>query len=85
MRELGFKNLLKDEYQGSFITSFYDPEEADYDFTKFYNLFKRKGFVVYLEKVSKISAFRIGNSSDVYPEDMRWLLKAIEEYMYWEK
>jgi len=85
MKKLGFRTILKDEYQGSFITSFYSPEEPGYDFVKFYNLLKKKAFVIYPGKVSKISAFRIGNIGDVYPRDMRRLLKAIRESMYWKK
>ena len=41
--------------------------------------------MIYPGKVSKISAFRIGNIGDVYPRDMRRLLKAIRESMYWKK
>lgn len=84
MRRLGFRTLLPDAYQGHFITSFYSPESAKYDFKTFYNLLKSKGFVIYPGKVSKASAFRIGNIGDVYPNDMERLVKAIEESMFWK-
>jgi 2-aminoethylphosphonate-pyruvate transaminase len=85
MRRLGFKTLLPDEYQSPFITSFYSPENEKYDFNTFYDLLKSKGFVIYPGKVSKISAFRIGNIGHVFPEDMEQLLKTIAESMFWEK
>jgi len=84
MRRLGFKTLLPDAYQGHFITSFYSPENEKYNFKTFYDLLKRKGFVIYPGKVSKASAFRIGNIGDVYPADMERLVKAIEDSMFWK-
>ena len=84
MRRLGFRTLLPDAYQGHFITSFYSPESAKYDFKTFYDLLKGKGFVIYPGKVSKASAFRIGTIGDVYPADMERLVKAIEASMFWK-
>ena len=84
MRRLGFRTLLPDAYQGHFITSFYSPESTKYDFKTFYDLLKGKGFVIYPGKVSKASAFRIGNIGDVYPADMERLVKAIEGSMFWK-
>jgi len=83
MRKLGFRTLLPDAYQGHFITSFYSPESGKYDFKTFYDMLKTKGFVIYPGKVSKASAFRIGNIGDVYPADMERLVKAIESSMFW--
>jgi len=84
MRNLGFKTLLPDAFQSPIITSFCSPEDEKYKFVTFYNLLKKKGFVIYPGKASKISAFRIGNIGDVYPEDIRRLLAAVEQSMYWK-
>lgn len=84
MRRLGFQTLLPDAYQGHFITSFYSPESATYDFKTFYDLLKKKGFVIYPGKVSKASAFRIGNIGDLYPDDMKRLVEAVEKSMFWK-
>jgi 2-aminoethylphosphonate-pyruvate transaminase len=40
--------------------------------------------VIYPGKVSKASAFRIGNIGDVYPTDMERLVKAIAASMFWQ-
>jgi 2-aminoethylphosphonate-pyruvate transaminase len=85
MRRLGFRTLLPDAFQGHFITSFYSPENPKYDFKTFYDKLKAKGFVVYPGKVSKASAFRIGNIGDVYPTDMERLVETIATSMFWEK
>ncbi|MBW1696577.1 MAG: 2-aminoethylphosphonate--pyruvate transaminase [Deltaproteobacteria bacterium] len=83
MRALGFKTLLPDAYQSPIITSFYSPEGKKYDFRSFYNRLKQKGFVIYPGKVSKMSAFRIGNIGHVFPDDMRRLIEAVEKSMFW--
>lgn len=81
MRELGFKTLLSDEKQGCIITSFYYPSD-DFDFTKFYNTLKEKGFVIYPGKISDADTFRIGNIGDIYPDDIKALLQAIKYTNY---
>lgn len=78
MRELGFQTLLSDDKQGCIITSFYYPE-ATFDFAEFYNKLKAKGFVIYPGKISDADTFRIGNIGDIFPDDIRALLKAIRE------
>lgn len=78
MRELGFQTLLSDDKQGCIITSFYYPE-ATFDFADFYNKLKAKGFVIYPGKISDADTFRIGNIGDIFPDDIRALLKAIRE------
>lgn len=83
MRRLGFKTLLPDEFQSPIITPFYNPESEKYNFKKFYDKLKAKGFVIYPGKVTKLDTFRIGNIGDIYPEDIKRLLKAIEESMFW--
>ena len=40
---------------------------------------KSRGFVLYPGKVSKAETFRIGNIGEIYPEDIKRLLKTIEE------
>lgn len=83
MRSLGFATLLKDDDQSPIITSFYSPTHGDYSFKNFYDELKKHGFVIYPGKVSDADCFRIGNIGEVFPQDMRRLISAIEESMYW--
>lgn len=78
MRELGFKTLLADSEQSPIITSFYYPSE-DFNFKKFYQQLKSKGFVIYPGKISQADTFRIGNIGDVFPNDFKKLISAIRE------
>ena len=83
MRELGFQCLLPDDWQSPIITSFYNPENPAYDFGIFYARLKEKGFVIYPGKVTGADSFRIGNIGHVFPEDIRKLLQAVEQCMFW--
>ena len=84
MRKLGFKTLLQDDLHSPIITTFISPESPDYDFFRFYNEMKSRGFVIYPGKVTDFQCFRIGNIGEVYPEDIEKLVLAIEGSMYWD-
>jgi 2-aminoethylphosphonate-pyruvate transaminase len=81
MLALGFQFYLKHEIQGHIITSFLYPTDSKYNFERFYNKLSDKGFVIYPGKLSKTDAFRIGNIGQIFPDDVRALLKAVEEIL----
>lgn len=83
MEQLGFKCVLPKKFHSPIITGFYNPESSDYDFMKFYELLKEKGFVIYPGKVTGIDSFRIGTIGHVFPEDIDRLLLVIKDSMYW--
>jgi len=83
MRKLGFQPLLPDDLHSPIITTFISPENQTYDFIRFYNELKSKGFVIYPGKVTDYQCFRIGNIGEVYEHDMTTLLSAIKDSMYW--
>ena len=79
MRALGFRTLLGEDLQSPIITSFYYPDDAEFEFQKFYDALKSRGFVIYPGKVSHAQCFRIGSIGDVQPEDMTGLVGRISE------
>ena len=81
MRSLGFETLLPDNIQSPIITSFLYPKK-DFDFKSFYAQLKEKGFVIYPRKISQADTFRIGNIGDVYPEDFKHLIEAVQSTKY---
>ncbi|MFY8297196.1 2-aminoethylphosphonate--pyruvate transaminase [Pseudoalteromonas sp. SS15] len=83
MRDLGFETLLPDPLHSPIITSFYSPNEPEYDFKQFYEKLKSLGFVIYPGKVSDADCFRIGNIGEVYQKDIEGLLYAVNEAKYW--
>jgi len=83
MEKLGFRCVLPHSLQSPIITGFYNPEAPGYDFMKFYQLLKGKGFVIYPGKVTGINSFRIGTIGHVFPEDIDRLIVAVESSRYW--
>ncbi len=80
MKQAGFRPLLPQEMQSPIITSFRYPTAA-FLFADFYEEVKKRGFVLYPGKISQEDTFRIGTIGEVYPRDMKNLVKVIEEVM----
>jgi 2-aminoethylphosphonate-pyruvate transaminase len=83
MIELGFAPLLPSTLHSPFITTFMNPEHAEYSFNVFYERLKHRGFVIYPGKVSQADCFRIGSIGEVYKQDIEALLDAISKERYW--
>lgn len=81
MATLGFKEYLRPEIQGHIITSFLYPDNPNFNFEQFYEKLNNRGFVIYPGKLSKASAFRIGNIGHIFPEDVEQLVMAISEVL----
>ncbi|MBX2922216.1 MAG: 2-aminoethylphosphonate--pyruvate transaminase [Chitinophagaceae bacterium] len=84
MHQMGFRQYLEPEIQGHIITSFLYPSSPDFKFERFYEKLNQRGFVIYPGKLSKADAFRIGNIGQIFPDDVRALLKAIAEVLHEE-
>ncbi|GAB1607486.1 uncharacterized protein LOC115217501 [Argonauta hians] len=79
MKSLGFKELLRDLGQGNYIiTSYFFPEDPNFDFKTFYNKLNDLDCVIYPGKVLEANCFRIGTIGEVYPADVKKLLEAIK-------
>ena len=60
MRELGFETLLKNDWLSPIIVTFFCPASPAFDFGRFYELMKSKGFIIYPGKLTVAESFRIG-------------------------
>jgi 2-aminoethylphosphonate-pyruvate transaminase len=60
MRDLGFETLLKDRWLSPIIVTFFCPAHQNFVFSKFYDLMKEKGFIIYPGKLTVVDSFRIG-------------------------
>ncbi|MGE4553807.1 MAG: 2-aminoethylphosphonate--pyruvate transaminase, partial [Desulfovibrionaceae bacterium] len=83
MRELEFRPLLPERWHSPIITSFVSPAAPAYEFGRFYQSLKRRGFVIYPGKVTNADTFRIGTIGHVYPSDVDRLLAAVQASMDW--
>jgi len=76
MRELGFETLLKDHWLSPIIVTFFCPEDPNFVFTTFYELMKKKGFIIYPGKLTAVESFRIGCIGRMDEHIMRRVVKA---------
>ncbi|MFT5487126.1 MAG: 2-aminoethylphosphonate-pyruvate transaminase [Paracoccaceae bacterium] len=79
MAAMGFRTYLSHNLQAPIIVTFHTPEDAAFDFTKFYDGLQRRGFTIYPGKLTKANSFRIGCIGQVFPDDMRAAIAAVAE------
>jgi 2-aminoethylphosphonate-pyruvate transaminase len=79
MRALGFKALLTDALQAPIIATFHTPGHPKFDFQRFYDSLKERGYVIYPGKLTVADSFRIGCIGRITADDMRGALEAVRE------
>jgi 2-aminoethylphosphonate-pyruvate transaminase len=60
MTKLGFKLFLDPRHQAPVIVTFHAPTDPNYDFQKFYDRVREKGFVLYPGKLTQVDTLRVG-------------------------
>lgn len=60
MRGLGFETLLPDQLQAPIIVTFHMPADPRFEFQRFYDGLKDRGYVIYPGKLTVADSFRIG-------------------------
>ncbi|MDE2334745.1 MAG: 2-aminoethylphosphonate--pyruvate transaminase [Rhodospirillales bacterium] len=81
MRALGFRTLLPDALQAPIIVTFHMPPAPGFEFQRFYDGLKERGFVIYPGKLTVAPSFRIGCIGRLDPADMRAALGAVREVL----
>jgi 2-aminoethylphosphonate-pyruvate transaminase len=81
MRALGFKTLLPDARQAPIIVTFHMPSDPRFDFQRFYDGLKDRGYVIYPGKLTVADSFRIGCIGRLNAEHMRGALGAVREVL----
>ena len=79
MRALGFETLLKDRWLSPIIVTFFNPAHPAFDFGRFYDLMKAKGFIIYPGKLTVVDSFRIGCIGRMDEHVMRRVVAAAGE------
>ncbi len=59
LEELGFKNLIKKEWQSGLVVSAIYPNDKNWDFTKVHDYCYERGFTIYPGKISNTNTFRL--------------------------
>ena len=78
MRRIGLSPLLGDNETGPIIQTFATPRDPNFDFTRFYEGLKQRGFIIYPGKLTKKPSFRVGNMGALDHDVMAMLVDATE-------
>jgi 2-aminoethylphosphonate-pyruvate transaminase len=79
MAALGFKPFLDPAVQAPIIVTFHAPAHPAYDFKKFYEAAKARGFLLYPGKLTQVETFRVGCIGAIGPHEMRQAVSAVRE------
>lgn len=79
MRALGFETLLDDQWLSPIIVTFFSPAHPNFQFDRFYELMKQRGFIIYPGKLTVVDSFRIGCIGRMDEQVMREVVEAARE------
>jgi len=79
MRELGFETLLANRWLSPIIVTFFCPEDPKFEFSRFYDLMKDKGFIIYPGKLTVAESFRVGCIGQMDEHIMRRVVTAAKQ------
>ena len=81
MRAMGFETLLPDDKSGPVIQTFLSPDDPNFEFEKFYEALRARGFAIYPGKLTKRDSFRIGTIGDLDEEVFHRFLKVLKSVL----
>ena len=79
MGKLGFRPFLKPEVQAPIIVTFHAPAHPAYDFKRFYDGAKQRGFILYPGKLTEVDTFRVGCIGAIGRNEMQQAVNAVAE------
>lgn len=81
MRSLGFKTLLDGDWLSPIIVTFFSPDDPSFEFNRFYELLKARGFIIYPGKLTEVDSFRIGCIGQMETGVMHQVVAAVKDAM----
>ena len=79
MTKLGFEPMLSHNLQAPIIVTFRTPADPNYEFEKFYDALRKRGYAIYPGKLTKADSFRIGCIGRIFPKDLQGAVQAVSE------
>jgi 2-aminoethylphosphonate-pyruvate transaminase len=79
MAKLGFRPFLKPAVQAPIIVTFHAPAHPAYDFKRFYEGAKQRGFILYPGKLTEVETFRVGCIGAIGRNEMQQAVNAVAE------
>ena len=77
MATLGFKPFLDPAIQAPIIVTFHAPAHPNYEFKRFYEAAKARGFILYPGKLTQIETFRVGCIGAIGTVEMEQAVHAV--------
>jgi 2-aminoethylphosphonate-pyruvate transaminase len=77
MTALGFRTFLPAAVQAPIIVTFHAPADPAYDFLRFYESVRARGFILYPGKLTQVETFRVGCIGAIDATVMRRAVEAI--------
>jgi 2-aminoethylphosphonate-pyruvate transaminase len=82
LRALGLRPFLQPEHQAPIIVTFHAPAHPGYDFQRFYQAAKQRGFMLYPGKLTAMDTFRVGCIGAIGTLEMQQAVNAIGEALH---
>jgi 2-aminoethylphosphonate-pyruvate transaminase len=79
MQAIGLKPFLKPERQAPIIVTFHAPSHPAYEFRRFYQAAKARGFMLYPGKLTTVETFRVGCIGAIGANEIRQAVQATAE------
>ena len=81
MKALGFEPFLKPAIQAPIILTFHAPADPRYEFRKFYEAVRGRGFILYPGKLTQLETFRVGCIGAIGPVEVKEAVAAVADAM----
>jgi 2-aminoethylphosphonate-pyruvate transaminase len=81
MEALGLKSFLPRAIQAPVIVTFHAPADPAYRFERLYDGARKRGFILYPGKLTKVETFRVGCIGHVDEDDVKRAIGAIKEVL----
>jgi 2-aminoethylphosphonate-pyruvate transaminase len=81
MARLGLRSFLPAAIQAPIIVTFYAPETPAYEFKRFYNAVKARGYILYPGKLTTVETFRVGCMGQLGERGISGAVDAVAEVL----
>lgn len=79
LEELGFKDVIKREWQAGLVVSVKYPDDSNWDFTKVHDYCYERGFTIYPGKISTTNTFRLCSLGAIDVKDIEDFFVVLKE------
>lgn len=77
--KLGFKEVIKEEWQAGLVAALVYPDDANWDFIKVHNYCYERGFTIYPGKIATTNTFRLCALGAIDEQDIKDFYVVFEE------